>query len=56
MPSPYFRCVRGYLALSGGGQDTGALAEGVGFEPTVRQRRTPDFESGAFDHSATLPI
>lgn len=32
------------------------LAEGVGFEPTVRYNRTPDFESGAFDLSATLPI
>ncbi len=31
------------------------LAERVGFEPTVRRRRTPDFESGAFDHSATSP-
>src|SRR5690606_11900127 len=32
------------------------LAERVGFEPTVRRRRTPDFESGAFDHSATSPV
>ena len=32
-----------------------ALAERVGFEPTVRYNRTPDFESGAFDHSATFP-
>jgi hypothetical protein len=31
------------------------LAERVGFEPTVRHNRTPDFESGAFDHSATFP-
>jgi hypothetical protein len=31
------------------------LAERVGFEPTVRYDRTPDFESGAFDHSATSP-
>jgi hypothetical protein len=31
------------------------LAEQVGFEPTVRYNRTPDFESGAFDHSATAP-
>ena len=31
------------------------LAERVGFEPTVRYNRTPDFESGAFDHSATFP-
>jgi hypothetical protein len=27
----------------------------VGFEPTVRENRTPDFESGTFDHSATSP-
>ena len=25
------------------------LAEGVGFEPTIRNYRIPDFESGAFD-------
>jgi hypothetical protein len=31
------------------------LAERVGFEPTLRQNRKPDFESGAFDHSATSP-
>lgn len=31
------------------------LAERVGFEPTVRGNRTPDFESGTFDHSATFP-
>ena len=31
------------------------LAERVGFEPTVRENRTPDFESGTFDHSATSP-
>lgn len=31
------------------------LAERVGFEPTVRGYRTPDFESGTFDHSATSP-
>ena len=31
------------------------LAERVGFEPTVRYKRTPDFESGTFDHSATSP-
>src|SRR5690606_13907472 len=32
------------------------LAERVGFEPTVRGYRTPDFESGTFDHSATSPV
>jgi hypothetical protein len=31
------------------------MAERVGFEPTVRYSRTPDFESGTFDHSATSP-
>ena len=31
------------------------VAERVGFEPTLRQNRKPDFESGAFDHSATFP-
>ena len=31
------------------------LAERVGFEPTVRVNRTPDFESGPFDHSGTSP-
>ena len=32
------------------------LAERVGFEPTVRYNRTPDFESGPFDHSGTSPF
>ena len=31
-----------------------ALAEGVGFEPTVGYP-TPVFKTGAFDHSATPP-
>ena len=31
------------------------LAEGEGFEPPVRSSRTHDFESRAFDHSATPP-
>ena len=31
------------------------MAEGVGFEPTIRYNRIPDFESGAFDLSAILP-
>ena len=31
------------------------MAEGEGFEPSIRYNRMPDFESGAFDHSATLP-
>ncbi len=32
------------------------MAERVGFEPTVRGYRTPDFESGSFDHSDTSPV
>lgn len=36
-------------------QPSEVLAEGVGFEPTIRYNRIPDFESGAFDLSATLP-
>ena len=31
------------------------LAERVGFEPTVLQNSTPDFESGAIDHATTSP-
>ena len=31
------------------------LAERVGFEPTVLHNSTPDFESGAIDHSTTSP-
>gem|GEM_PF-6949982 len=31
------------------------LAEKEGFEPSIRYNRIPDFESGAFDHSATSP-
>ncbi len=31
------------------------MAEREGFEPSVRENRTPDFESGTFDHSATSP-
>ena len=29
------------------------MAEREGFEPSIRYNRIPDFESGAFDHSAT---
>ena len=32
------------------------MAEGEGFEPSIRYNRIPDFESGAFDHSAILPL
>ena len=38
-----------------GGTQGPDLAERVGFEPTVRENRTPDFESGPFDHSGTSP-
>ena len=31
------------------------MAEREGFEPSLRETRKPDFESGAFDHSATSP-
>ena len=31
------------------------MAEKEGFEPSVRINRTTDFESAAFDHSATSP-
>ena len=30
-------------------------AVGVGFEPTVRETRTPVFKTGPFDHSGTPP-
>lgn len=40
---------------SGGPGKLWSLAERVGFEPTIRYNRIPDFESGAFDHSATFP-
>ena len=30
-------------------------AEREGFEPSIRENRIPDFESGAFDHSAISP-
>ena len=32
------------------------LAERVGFEPTRRSTPLPDFESGAFNRSATSPF
>lgn len=32
-----------------------SVAEREGFEPSIRENRIPDFESGAFDHSATFP-
>jgi hypothetical protein len=31
------------------------LAEKEGFEPSIPETGMPDFESGAFDHSATSP-
>jgi hypothetical protein len=35
--------------------DTYIKAVGVGFEPTVRETRTPVFKTGPFDHSGTPP-
>ncbi len=32
------------------------MAERAGFEPAVRVMRTADFESAAFDRSATSPL
>ncbi len=32
-----------------------SMAEGVGFEPTVRLRRTTVFETAPFNHSGTPP-
>ena len=44
------------MAGAGGVPHTGAkVAEREGFEPSSRETREPDFESGAFDHSATSP-
>ena len=37
-------------------QENRRLAEREGFEPSIRYNRIPDFESGAFDHSATFPM
>jgi hypothetical protein len=34
---------------------TKGLAEREGFEPSSGETPEPDFESGAFDHSATFP-
>jgi hypothetical protein len=44
--------LRDVLGLAG----TSGMVERVGFEPTSRYDREPDFESGAFDHSATSPV
>ena len=32
------------------------MAEREGFEPSMKRSPIPDFESGAFDHSATFPL
>jgi hypothetical protein len=32
------------------------LAERQGFEPWITYKAIPDFESGAFDHSAIFPF
>ena len=31
------------------------MAEGEGFEPSIRNFRMPPFQGGTFNHSATLP-
>lgn len=31
------------------------MAEGEGFEPSVRESRTPPFQGGTINHSAILP-
>ncbi len=31
------------------------LAEGEGFEPSIRRTRMPPFQGGTFNHSAILP-
>ncbi len=36
-------------------RDASRMAEREGFEPSIPFRGIPDFESGAFDHSATSP-
>ena len=47
-----------YMAVLGELAESDALwyvAEEVGFEPTIRSRRMPVFETGAFNRSATPP-
>lgn len=43
---------RAVFLLTERGRD---LEEKEGFEPSIRYDRMPDFESGAFNHSATSP-
>ena len=53
-----FIAVGGFAANKKAGPNGPALhklAEREGFEPSVRYKRTPDFESGTFNHSATSP-
>ena len=38
-----------------GGFGVCVLAEGEGFEPSIRNFRMPPFQGGTFNHSATLP-
>ena len=57
---PQSAIVNGRPAVAGRKQnarDAGVceLAEREGFEPSSRETREPDFESGAIDHSATFP-
>lgn len=47
--------VQGEQSLTRKRHHCNSLAEKEGFEPSIRCNRIPDFESGAFDHSATSP-
>ena len=52
---PIYRVVLGIFFLERLGRFADRqMAERVGFEPTLLCSK-PDFESGAFDHSATFP-
>jgi hypothetical protein len=48
-------CLQRMIPSAQAVRDQGSTELLVGFEPTVRENRTPDFESGTFDHSATSP-
>jgi len=45
----------GRLPQAAGPPNQAALAEGVGFEPTIRQRRIAVFKTAPFNHSGTPP-
>ena len=54
LQSPCFRRIRKKTLLSS--VFLIKMADREGFEPSVRFRRTHDFQSCAFDHSAIYPI